>query len=130
MIKDEAIEQLKNQLIAAKDTENAAKKERRRIENEIISIVKYELYDNKTNNLYGLKIVTGYNRKWNQYMLRDLVENGIPPKLFPFKTAYKEDKKMSDYLANNEPEMWDHISKALTLTPKKASISIIEQENI
>ncbi len=122
------IEQLRKRLSVVKATEEAAKKERLTIEREIIGLLADELKEQGTTNIHGLKIVTGYTRKWDQAELQGLVERGIPPKLFPFKVEYKEDKKMSDYLANNEPDVWEKIAKALTLTPRKPSVSIAEQK--
>jgi len=120
------IDQLRAEWIAAKTAENEARNFRLKVEQEIIAALGDELPDTGTTKTHGLKIVTGYNRKWDQAALQEMVNKGIPPKLFPFKTEYKEIKRNSDYLANNEPEIWEYIARALTLTPKKPAISIIE----
>jgi len=126
---NDMIERLKERLRIVEETEKAAKKERIAIEKQIVDLLRDELKDQGTTNLHGLKIVTGYNRKWSQEQLRQLVDQGIPPKLFPFKVEYKEDRKLSNYIENNEPEVWEVIAKALTLTPKKPSVSIIGTKN-
>ena len=122
------IEQLKAKLAKLKAEEAAVRAERIKTEQEIVGLLADELKEHGTTNIHGLKIVTGYNRKWDQEQLAELVARQIPIKLFPFKTEYKEDRAKSKYIENNEPEVWAEIQKALTLTPKKPSVSIIEQK--
>ena len=109
----------------AKAKENAAKADRLAIEEEIYILYQDELKPEGTNKVGPFKIVTGFNRSWDQSKLEKL-EGLIQPELFPFKEVYKEDLKLTRAIQKANPDAWDALSQALTLKPKKPSFSVME----
>ncbi len=73
-----------------------------------------------TMSLGALKIRTQYRRKWHQEKLAKLKgEYHFDSIQFPFSLEYKEIKSQSDYLAQNEPQVWNLLEPALELCPTK-----------
>lgn len=110
-------------LAAAKANMNAAKLALADAESAVLDLVNGSLKDEGTTRLGDLKVVTGYTRKWDQGKLANLIHD-IRAEYFPFRVEYKEDRKASKVLAERFPELWQTLSPALTLTPRKPSITI------
>lgn len=120
------IEQLAQQLVAAKAAENAANKQRVAIEEQIVSMLGAREEGSATTELdNGLKLtVTGkMTYKADMLLLTSLCQN-LPEALRPIKTEVKLDETGAKYLRNNEPEVWAQIAPAITITPAKTAVSV------
>ena len=80
-----------------------------------------------TVNFDSLKVATGFTRKWNHEAL-GVVAAKIRGEFWPFRVEYKEDRKASRMVEERFPGLWDDIRPALTLTPKKPYIAVVEGE--
>ena len=123
------IDDLRQQWKEAKTLEEEAKQRRLNIETEILlhKEVKGEIKDEGTSTFGKIKIITGYTRNWNQGKLQAICET-VDESLWPFQTQYKEVRAGTKYIETNEPEMWEILSPALTLTPKKPSFSLAKDK--
>lgn len=120
--------QLKLALQLAKADEDRAKAARLNVEAAIVSMFGAEqaLKDEGTTTLGGVSVSTGYTRKWDQKALADMATR-IRPEFFPFRSELKEDRRYSRALEEANPELWGEISQALTLTPKKPTVTLKEK---
>ena len=123
---DEKVSQLLTSLYQAKKAEAIAKAERVSLEAKIVNLYKDRLKPEGTTNVDGIKFVTKFNRKWDDNKLTEISQK-IKPEFWPFSVSYNESRSESKSLQSMAPELWDSISAALTLTPAKTSISIIEE---
>lgn len=81
-----------------------------------------------TIDLDKLKIRMTPRRKWNQHKLIQIKnENDLSGLQFPFIVEYKEIRLRSDYLAENDPMLWDKLQRALRITPSKPYFVLTEK---
>ena len=91
--------------------------------------VKPELKEEGTTTVEGMKIVTGWNRNWNQPKLEELRAK-VKPEFFPFRTKFEENRRDMKALTKLHPDLVSvYESEALTLTPKQPTIDIIPEED-
>ncbi|MFO1259079.1 MAG: hypothetical protein U1E78_11810 [Gammaproteobacteria bacterium] len=89
------------------------------------SIQRYLCEENKwklsgTMTLGELKIRAVLKRKWNQDKLSRIREtHQLLPNQFPFQIEYKENKSQSEYLEEEESDIWQLLRPALTVYPSK-----------
>lgn len=122
------LEALREQLREAKAAEAEATLQRIAIEEAILAHprVESELSDEGTVTIDGvIKVTTGYSRKWDHAQLATLAA-GIDPAYWPFKVEHKEDRKASRVLEERFPDLWAQLRQALTLTPRKPTVSVVE----
>jgi len=117
--------ELEAKLAHAKSVERDANLARIAVEREILAHPDVVVEDEGTTTVGNLKIETGYTRKFDQAKLAAIAQD-FPPELWPFKTEYSEVRRGTRYLENNQPELWDVIAGALTLTPRKPAITLKE----
>lgn len=124
------LSELRAYLAEAKEKEDEAKATRLATEKAILEHpdIAGAIKEEGTTTIDGLKVVTGYTRTWNAKKLQDFIDEGIPDNLFPFACKYSEVRNDSKYLEKNEPETWAYIETALTLKPRKPTISIVDLE--
>lgn len=113
------------ELAAAKENEAEAIQRRRNIEAAILAhpAVADRLPAEGTTRFDTLKIATGYTRRWDQAQLA-LLHDEIKDQFWPFRAEYREDLRASRVLAERFPALWAGIRAALTLTPRRPSITI------
>ena len=125
------LDYLIDQLHQAKSEESSAKEKRMAIENAILK--HHEIAPNlkpegtTSFKALGLSVVTGFTRSWDGQQLETL-QSGIKPEFFPFKQELKEDRKASKIIEERFPDLWGKLSKALTLKPKKPSLTLKNRE--
>lgn len=122
------LEQLRQQLREAKAAEAEATLQRIGIEEAILHHprVESELSDEGTVTIDGvIKVATGYTRKWDQQQLSKFYQQ-VEPAYWPFKTEFKEDRKAARVVEERFPELWDRLRQALTLTPRKPTVTPVE----
>jgi len=123
--------ELRSQLAQAKADEEAAKKLRLEVEEQILACpeVRSALKDEGTTRFkrVGLKVETGFTRGWDQAQLEALYPQ-VDPHFWPFKAEWKEDRKASRTYEERFPDLWALLRAALTLKPKKASLSLIDPD--
>jgi len=111
----------------AKTNFNAAKLALADAESVVLDLVGGELKEEGTTRIGDLKLATGFTRRWDQDKLTNMIHD-IRAEYWPFRTEFKEDRKASKVLAERFPELWQTLSPALTLTPRKPSITIDRKE--
>lgn len=116
-------QELAKKWIELKTQEDALKKARLEVENELISVAALEK-DAGANNFENiLTITTGYDRNWDQDGLAELAAQGIDP--FPFKIKYQEQRGNTKALEEMAPDFWEkHYEPLLTVKPKKPSFKV------
>jgi len=119
------VTELTAQLATAKAKESTAKAERLRVEAKILTLLEDDLKDEGTTRVESIKVVTGFTRSWDQNKLKEAAQS-IKPEFFPFSLNYKEDVKQAKAIQAANPGLWDTLSPALTLKPKKPAVSIVE----
>ncbi|QQX80834.1 hypothetical protein JK628_02880 [Shewanella sp. KX20019] len=124
---EKTYEQLKSEWQELKDAEKRIKDQRVELEAQILQqrpIADALLKKPEgSHSFYGLKITTGFNRKFDAPIL-DKIRHEIPADLWPFKTEYKEIRKGTKYLEDFHPELWEKIRESLELKDKKPTFSI------
>ena len=116
--------ELTQKLTLAKASENAAKAARLEIE-ALILVEVGDLKPEGTTHIENLKLVTGFTRSWSQEKLAEVSQN-IKAEFFPFSQIFKEDTKACKAIQSANPDLWDQFSGALTLKPKKTTITVKE----
>lgn len=123
--------ELKQQLVSLKQQEEEIKAHRLNLERAIVQHpdIAPQLKDEGTHSAYGVKVSTGYTRKWDQDAL-DRAAQHVSPSFWPFKTEFKEDRRMMRVVEERFPDLYaQHLSPALTLTPRKPTVSIVEPKD-
>ena len=110
-------------LFKAKQAEREAEERRIQLEEELVAVLGKRDEGSKTHTVGQYKVViTGrVNRKidWEAF---DQLSHKIPENLWPVKRAL--DETGVKYLANNEPQLYKLLSKALTIKPAKTAVTI------
>lgn len=125
------IEVLAQRLAEAKAAESAAIEARLAVEAEILAhpSTGRVLVDEGTATVADrIKVTTGYTRKWEQSTLANLAHS-IDPAYWPFKVEFKEDRKAARVIEERFPDLWERLRHALTLTPRKPSIALVEPKD-
>ena len=107
----------------AKAEEESAREQRVAIERRMVVLLGDLVPAEGTFHQDGLSISTGYTRKWDQKLLTQMA-GAIDEAYWPFRSEWKEDRKASRTFEERFPDLWKHISAALTLTEKKPSVSV------
>ncbi len=115
------IKELRANLVLAIQAEKDAKQARIEIEKDILDHPESTELKEGANHISGLNIQCGLTRKWDQNKLSVIVTK-VKPEYWPFSIEFKEVRSDSKMLEKNFPDLWELISDALTLTPKKAAI--------
>jgi hypothetical protein len=105
-----------------KMAEKAATSDRLDVETRIIKMIAMPL-EGSTVIVDTLKINAGFTRKWDQAHLNELSLK-VLPEFFPFKLEWKEVRALSKAIEENNVDLWEVLSPALTITPSKPSFSI------
>ena len=117
------LDALKKAWRKAREDEREANERRVAIEQRMVSMLGDLVPREGTFHQDGLSISTGYTRKWDQRMLTQMA-GAIDEAYWPFRSEWKEDRKASRTFEERFPDLWKHISAALTLTEKKPSVSV------
>ena len=90
----------------------------------IYEAVKTELPEKGTSTFGPIKVVTGFTESYDQSALNIAYEqwpDGIP---FPFMGEWKPDGKQLSYLRDHRPELYDRLTSAITIKPKKPAFAV------
>lgn len=122
------LQELISDLVIAKLNEEEAKENRIAIEEEIAKLVPGPEIGQKTVNIEGFKVTVkrGFNYKANLEEIDKLNiwnDNPIP---VSSKTTRLLDEKGYEWYRNNNKNIFDKISKFVSVTPKKVSITLEE----
>lgn len=118
------IKALKDKWIEAKANEDAARKERLQVEQWLVDLMGKDLPEKGTTKVCeGMKVTTGYNEKWDQELLADILKN---ISYAPFEVVYKPIRSELDALQKMHPKDWMTLQRALEVTPKKPSFKVEE----
>lgn len=113
-------------LFDARQVEREANERRVELEEELIALVGAREEGSKTHTIGDFKItITGkLNRKIDWEIFDDSIASHIPESLQPVKIKRELDETGVKYLANNEPQLYKLLSKALTIKPAKTAVTI------
>jgi hypothetical protein len=117
------LEALTHKWADCKQREITAKDDRLNVEKEFNGITA-DYPEEGNTKIAGMKIETGFSRKWDQEKLRAL-QHRIRDEFFPFKLEWKEDRAAARKIETDYPDLWLIIKAALTLTPSKPSFSTL-----
>lgn len=128
------LDTLTQEWAAAKAAEKQATERRLMIESEIIGIVGDELPDKGTRTFGLLKIECRATEKWSQEGLAAALKRWTK-KLsggleFPFRQEWKPETADLRYIQEHNPEAWDLLQSALTVTPNKPSFSVMTKKDL
>lgn len=111
----------------AKADEEAAREQRVAIERRMVALLGDLVPQEGNFHQSGLSISTGYNRKWDQARLTSLAAV-IDEAYWPFKPEWREDRRASRVFEERFPDMWRHLTSALTLTPAKPVVKVEDKQ--
>jgi hypothetical protein len=108
----------------AKADEEAANALRVEIERELLEHpeVRAALKEEGTVTVGPIKVTTGFTRAWDQERLAAL-HREIADAYWPFAAEWREDRKAARVVEERFPELWAQIRPALTLKPRKPTVS-------
>lgn len=120
------VEELAQELIAAKAVESRANERRINLEKDIIARLGKKDEGSQTTELTnGLKVtITGKMTYSADMPLLMQICNELPEGVRPLKTKIELDQTGAKYLRNNEVEIWAKLSPAITMKPAKPSVEI------
>lgn len=121
------IAELANEWLIAKAKEEAANRERIRIEERMIPLL-----DNKPEGSVTTELPSGHKVTVTNKLTRTLdfeayarVRDQIPPALRPVKIKEVLDDVGVKWLQNNEPAVYALIAPCLTVKPAKAGVKVV-----
>lgn len=120
--------EIANDLFAAKLAEKEANERRVALEEELIALVGAREEGSQTHTFGDYKItITGkLIRKLDWEMFDASIAAKIPQELQPVKIKRELDDTGVKYLANNEPQIYRLLAKALTIKPAKTAVTIVK----
>ena len=113
-------------LWAAKLAEKEANAKRVELEEELIAALGAKEEGQETHKVgdYKVTIEGKLTRKIDWKAFDAFVSSKIPDSLHPVKMVREVDVAGVKYLANNEPQLYKILSRALTVTPAKTYVKI------
>jgi hypothetical protein len=120
--------EIANELFEAKLAEKEANERRVALEEELIALVGAREEGSQTHEIGDYKItITGkLNRKIDWDLFDQSIAAKIPQTLQPVKIKRELDDTGVKYLANNEPQIYKLLAKALTVKPAKTAVTIVK----
>ena len=120
--------EIASELFEAKLAEKEANERRVALEEELIALVGAREEGSQTHDIGDYKItITGkLNRKIDWDLFDQLIAAKIPQDLQPVKIKRELDDTGVKYLANNEPQIYKLLAKALTIKPAKTAVTIVK----
>lgn len=125
-----SLDELADMWLAAKGVEVGAIERRRELEESILEHpdVVDKLVDEGTTTVGRVKVSTGFTRAWDQQQL-DTLSSDVNEEFWPFKDEWKEDRRASRVIEERFPDLWAQIRNALTIKPRKPTISVTESKD-
>ena len=118
--------EIAEELFAAKLAEREANEKRVALEEELIAILGQKEEGAQTHEVGDYKVtITGkLIRKIDWDLYDKSIAAKIPESLQPVKVKRELDDSGVKYLANNEPQIYRLLAKALTIKPAKTAVNI------
>ena len=118
--------EIANELFEAREAEKKANERRVELEEELIAILGQKEEGAQTHEVGDYKVtITGkLIRKIDWDLYDKSIAAKIPESLQPVKVKRELDDSGVKYLANNEPQIYRVLAKALTITPAKTAVTI------
>lgn len=123
----DTLEDLVHQYVNAKQAEEGAKKIRVDLEERILALTPAREEGSLTTTLAnGFKLTTTGKVS---YKLDDLealrnITHSWDPTLIPLKTTTVLDETGAKWLRVNRPDLWEQVSRVITITPAKTAIKV------
>ena len=120
--------EIANELFEAREAEKKANERRVELEEELIAILGQKEEGAQTHEVGDYKVtITGkLIRKIDWDLYDKSIAAKIPESLQPVKVKRELDDSGVKYLANNEPQIYRLLAKALTIKPAKTNVTIIK----
>jgi hypothetical protein len=118
--------EIANELFEAREAEKQANERRVELEEELIAILGQKEEGAQTHEVGDYKVtITGkLIRKIDWDLYDKSIAAKIPESLQPVKVKRELDDSGVKYLANNEPQIYRLLAKALTIKPAKTAVNI------
>ncbi len=123
---NKTIEQLTDELIAAKADELKANQRRVQIEEQIIQMLGSKEEGAQSHKLAnGLKVtITGKLSYRADMDMLQVLANALPMDMVPIKAEPKLDETGVKWLRANRPDLYEAIAPAITVKPAKTSVEV------
>jgi len=120
--------EIANELFEAREAEKKANERRIELEEELIAILGSKEEGAQTHEVgeYNLTITGKLIRSIDWDMYDKSIAAKIPESLQPVKVKRELDDTGVKYLANNEPQIYRLLAKALSIKPAKTAVKIIK----
>lgn len=128
--KIESLEVLSEMLLMAKASEEKKRNERIYIEEKIAALIPGPARGSKTvtlNNGIKITVERGFNYKAELSEIEDLYLESYPPPI-KIKTTRELDVNSYEWFRTEHPNLFNELSKYVTVTPKKTAVSIKNQK--
>lgn len=118
--------EIANELFEAREAEKKANERRVELEEELIALLGQKEEGSQTHEVGDYKVtITGkLIRKIDWDLYDQSIAAKIPESLQPVKVKRELDDTGVKYLANNEPQIYRLLAKALTIKPAKTAVTI------
>lgn len=118
--------EIANELFEAREAEKKANERRVELEEELIALLGQKEEGAQTHEVGDYKVtITGkLIRKIDWDLYDQSIAAKIPESLQPVKVKRELDDTGVKYLANNEPQIYRLLAKALTIKPAKTAVNI------
>ena len=118
--------EIANELFEAREAEKQANERRVELEEELIALLGQKEEGSQTHEVGDYKVtITGkLIRKVDWDLYDKSIAAKIPESLQPVKVKRELDDSGVKYLANNEPQIYRLLAKALTIKPAKTAVNI------
>lgn len=118
--------EIANELFEAREAEKKANERRVELEEELIALLGQKEEGAQTHEVGDYKVtITGkLIRKIDWDLYDQSIAAKIPESLQPVKVKRELDDTGVKYLANNEPQIYRLLAKALTIKPAKTAVTI------
>ena len=118
--------EIANELFEAREAEKQANERRVELEEELIALLGQKEEGSQTHEVGDYKVtITGkLIRKIDWDLYDKSIAAKIPESLQPVKVKRELDDSGVKYLANNEPQIYRLLAKALTIKPAKTAVNI------
>ena len=118
--------EIAHELFEAREAEKQANERRVELEEELIALLGQKEEGSQTHEVGDYKVtITGkLIRKVDWDLYDKSIAAKIPESLQPVKVKRELDDSGVKYLANNEPQIYRLLAKALTIKPAKTAVKI------
>jgi hypothetical protein len=116
---------LAEQLLAAKESEHAARAARQLIEDKIVALTGLKDYGQKTVPIPGAKVIVKPNFSYSlDKEAWDAIAPTFPQSLLPYRVKREPNESRIRTIKQNHPDLYARLATALTMKPIRPTVEI------